>query len=110
MPRVCILEPTKVDVSCASEWGELVVLFPHGVQRSSIWDSRYSGEVLAALAAHDYCPIEDYFVIAGSQVPLVTAAVAMSQKYGAIQYLFFSAPDRAYKARTLGETKNGATA
>lgn len=101
MPRVFILEPTKVDISCATEWGELVTLFPRGAQRSSIWDARYSDEVLAALASYDYCPIEDYLVVAGSQVPLVIAAVAIAQEHGAAQYLFFSAPDRAYKARTL---------
>lgn len=102
MPRVFLLEPTKVDVSRAADWGQLTVLFPPGVHRSSIWDERYSGEVLNALAVHRYIPLEDFFLVAGSQVPLVMASIVMTKAYGVIQYLFYNAIDHSYHSKTLG--------
>lgn len=82
MSRVFFIErPTRkgIDVSSASAFGEIHILFSGEDRRPSIFDSHeFVDKVMKALAAVDFNPSEDLFCIAGSMVSVALSMIALS--------------------------------
>ncbi len=103
MARVILLEPCKLNVTQASKWGVLEHIFKQGERRSSIWSESFKNEVIERLQCINFDPEEDSLIIAGHMVPLIIAVALLVTTYGGVRVLFYSAVDRDYVPRTLGE-------
>lgn len=100
MPRAFVLEPTLVDVTCAENYGDLVLLFPNCVPRSRIWSGQFMKDVLAAFKKYAFDYEQDYFVIAGAMAPLTLTIAELVCAYPSINFLLHSTSDQAYIAVT----------
>jgi len=102
--KAWVIEPTKVDVRQAEAYGSITYVFDKGETRVSIWDVMFTDSVLDALDAKGFNPVRDYIVVTGNMVTLTLAITAMVSTYGSIRALLYSATERAYVLRLLGET------
>lgn len=108
--RAFVLEPCNLDVSGAEVFGDVTYVFDVGSKRHSIWSEEYAVDVVSAMRRHEFDADEDYFVVAGHMVSVVRAIDALVREYGFIQSLMFSATDRHYIARRLGNGQSSCTA
>jgi hypothetical protein len=76
-PRVFMLMPYKLDVSKATEYGEIKMVFDGVQKKPSIWSPEFVKEVLDRLEDMEYDPSTDYILIVGSMVSLVRAVTAI---------------------------------
>jgi len=103
--QVFILEPTHIDVSQAERFGAVKYVFDHGARRVSIWDDNFGDEVVRQLAANNFNPASDFFVIVGHMVPLVLSIAAMLNEWQRINVLAYSSVERQYVERRLDVTR-----
>lgn len=109
MSRVFILEPTSLDTKEAARFGELVYVFPPRTSRTSIWDERFSEQVVQRLIEEDYDPCSDYFVVVGHMVQMVLASTAICAKWKRFKALLFSSIEHTYKSQTIGAQEDAPT-
>lgn len=105
MSRVFILEPPKnnIDISRASEFGEIEFIFATGERRPSVFDTDvYSKQVLKILDEKNFEPGCDCFCVVGSFIKLITAVAAMIHKFKSINVLFYNALENEYVLRPIG--------
>jgi hypothetical protein len=103
MARAFILEPTRLDVTSASQYGDITTLFPRGVTRNDIWTGAFRKELLEVLERLAYDPTEDYVVVAGSMVPItVMLSIIVREKKTSVKLLLYNSTDRAYIPHTTG--------
>jgi hypothetical protein len=99
-PRCFLLLRPDKDCRRAAEHGALVTVFPDGERRPSIWSDDFVREALRRLRGHEYDPSLDSLVVAGSVVPVVTVACAVTHEYGRPpRLLFFDAQRQGFVAR-----------
>jgi hypothetical protein len=107
-PRCFLIEPcTNVNTAPASKHGPVLVLFPRGSRRASIWSDEFRQEILAALDAHAYDPANDHIVIAGHMIPVTIMIGTLVQRFGEISVLFYDAPSRDYVAYSMKDIAYG---
>lgn len=108
--RCFVIEPVRnVDINAADKFGNIVVLFPAGVSRPSIWEESYVAAVLKKLASYSYDPDTDYLVIAGPVVPLVKVIGMLCSTYSKIRALCWSASERDYILQEIGHEREHST-
>lgn len=115
-PRVFLVEPARrdVDVSPATQFGELVTVFEpparrgHGsrvedgaplrrVFRPTVFDAEaYAVAFLEVLDSHGFDPDVDFLLLTGGQLPLCLAFGAMVARYGQFKTLAFNSTMNAY--------------
>lgn len=106
-PRAFVLEPCRrIDVSRASKYGEILYIFERNDGRPSIWTDEFVIEAIERLKNTRYDPARDYFILAGSIVPLAKVVAALAAEYGHVRALAFSATDRDYIQQELGRCMN----
>ena len=101
MTKVFVLEPTRLDVSAACAYGELVYIFAPGQHRSSIWTPEFAAELLARLSQLGYTS-NDYILIAGHVVAVSILLTALVAAYSKVSALAFDSCGRRYVPQTLG--------
>ena len=89
--RCFLVEATDLDVSSASKFGELQVVFPSERWRPSVFLPDYAEALVARLREVDYDPEVDFVVVAGRQLPLAVAMAAIGATYGKFRVLAFNA-------------------
>jgi len=99
--RVFILEPTRVDVSAAEEFGDITYVFGQGERRVSIWNTLFAEHTVASMENVGFDPTTDCFAVVGHLVPLTLALIALLKKHQAVNILLYSAIDRCYLERTV---------
>lgn len=104
MARAFLLEEHRLDVSQAAQFGSITCLFGSKRSRNSIWDSEFKCQILEAMNSENYDPKIDYFIVVGSMVPIAIAIATLVAFYGPIQVLLFSAVERQYISRTIGDS------
>jgi hypothetical protein len=104
MPRAFLLEETDLDVTSASAFGAIEVLFSSNVPRPSIWSDDFEDRVLERLIEVRFNPDRDFIILTGQVVPLVRATTVVSEAYGHFKVLAFDTRDRArrYEPISLG--------
>lgn len=100
--RSFVIEKTTYDVTQASKFGEIVYVYSERERRSSIWSDDFVRDVLNRLSEADFDPSADYFVIAGSTVPVTKIVAALAATYGRFRALCFSATDHDYVFQEYG--------
>lgn len=106
MGRVILIEKPKahIDVTKASPYGDIVVLFGDHDRRSSVFHTRaYAEEVLAQLVKIDFRPNDDAFCVTGAVVPIVVGLSAALLRYGPLKVLLYNASDDKYVLRMVGD-------
>ena len=110
MSRVFILEPTRVAVDAACEYGDVVYVFEQDEKRPSIFSSAFRPALRRQMEALEYNSKEDYILVAGAQANiLVFITEVMHTHGGPIQALIFNAPTHAYSPLLLGGENYGPT-
>jgi len=107
--RAFVLEPTRLDVSQAREFGELHYIFDAGERRASIWSEEFQAEVVENLKRANFDPEKDLLVIAGHLVPIVLSLTTLLRVHRAVSVLFYSAVDRCYIERKLDVNSSSAS-
>lgn len=102
--RAFIIEPARVDVSPAGDWGQLVELYYPNERRPSMWSSDYVADVIDRLRRHGYSPRHDYIVISGPAAMLVMVTTALVALYAEcpVKALYYDHASRSYVERYLG--------
>ncbi len=104
MPRVFLLEPTRLDVRGAEDYGDLITLFPGEGMRSSVWEDHFPVDLCDRLDKVRFDPETDMLVLAGDQVMVNLSIAEMVARYGTVRALAWNARSRAYVPMTLGRT------
>lgn len=105
--RVFIVEPCRLDVRNAAEFGTIEYLFDENDHRASIWTHDFLNEISNVLKKKKYDPSRDFFAVSGRLVPVTMAAIHILSLYKRVRFLFFNAVDRNYVERELSnETRN----
>jgi len=96
-PRVFMLQPHKVDISPAFEYGQVRFIFKKGENRPSIWSDDFVEEVLNRLEDEEFNPQVDFLLAAGNFVPVVRAFAAIAKRYTPTpKVLFYDAVQARY--------------
>lgn len=101
-PKAILIEKTKMDVSSAAVFGEIVHVFPKGRPRSSIWSDDFLEEAIESLADLEYDPAIDYIILVGQLVPLTKVIARLVSIYNRIRILCWSATERDYLLQEVG--------
>ena len=102
MNRVFVIEPPTVDISPARAYGQIVILFPSGLQKSPLDTDYYAGKVIAALREHQFDKDKDVLCLVGSMTSMAVLTAAMVARYKAFKSLIFNAEQKHYVLRVLG--------
>jgi hypothetical protein len=104
--RVFMIEPCRpeLNVSSAETYGKIRHVFNKDESRPSIWTEEFVGEVIKRLDNAHFDPDVDYFIIAGSTVPVTTIACSIVAAYGHVKLLGFCASGRHYIPLEIGES------
>ena len=104
MSKVFILEPvrSKLDVSKAREYGEIIYIFQRDARRCSVWDHKnFSLTVLRRLKALGYNYKTDFICVVGAILTVTIAIIALTQKYEEFNALFFNSVSGDYVKRNF---------
>ena len=104
MSKVFVLEQpnASLDISKAKDFGELVFVFDRKEYRCSCFKTvEYTEKILNNMETLGYDPDVDFFLVAGSMVPIVTAMVGVVSAFGKVKVLFYRANEMEYVERTL---------
>lgn len=104
MSRSFLVEETTLDVSGAKQHGRLVLLFPPGRYRPSVWEPTFAQAAISRLEAEGFDPEHDFIVLTGQQLTLVALVAAVVARYGKFRALAFNAHGsvRDYEQITMG--------
>jgi hypothetical protein len=104
MSRVFIISPTDYDVSDATRYGKLTVVFTGA--RPSIFDhSRFREEFMKRIKALGFDRNTDSLLCIGTSVPVVLATSFLVQEYQWLKVLFFHAAEQQYVMRIIGDER-----
>lgn len=100
--RVFLLERVRrnIDVSSASEFGQMQYLLEPNQPRARLFDSNeYVTDVVEAFERVGFDPKEDAFVVAGNMVSISLAMIALSLhvKHRGMKLLVFNAMNEGYQ-------------
>lgn len=99
MNKVFIIEPPRqnIDVSKAETYGEIVYIFSPTSRRCSVFSHACFGQtVLQRLKELDFDFKADSICIVGAMVTVLTAIIAISQRYDEFNVLLFNSVDDSY--------------
>lgn len=101
--RVFLVTETALDVSRASEYGELITLLD---EKLSVFSTDAMVRALEdAMDAHGYDPAEDYLLVSGAQGPIVLATAVAVSKSEEVKLLFFDTRHSDYRPRVFRRTQ-----
>lgn len=105
--RAILIEPTtRVDVSAAQRYGEIVYIFEKNESRPSIWTEEFVQVAMIRLEQMNYDPKADTIIIAGAIVPLIKLIGCLTANFGRIRVLCHSAIERDYTLQEIGQCIN----
>lgn len=102
MPKVFIIEPPRnnIDVSKATEYGDIVYVFEHDDRRCSIFQCTEFGKtILDNLEVLKYDPDEDYICVVGALLTVTISLIAITQMYETFSLLLFDSVHNEYIKR-----------
>ncbi len=92
----------SLDISKAKSFGELIFIFNKREHRCSCFKTvEYTDNILTKMEELGYDPDVDFFLVAGSMVPIVTAMVGVVSTFGKVKVLLYRANEMEYVERTL---------
>ena len=101
MSNVFVLERTLKNLDSAHDHGTVVYVFDEGDKRPSIWETEeFLGHVAERLGAMNFSE-DDYFLCAGSTVPLLAIMSLLSNLYPVFKVLFWHSVVQEYVPRTF---------
>jgi hypothetical protein len=102
-PRVFMLMPHKLDVSKATEYGKIKMIFDGVQKKPSIWTPEFVKETLDRLEDMEYDPSTDYFLVVGSMVSVVRSTTALVSSCTVLpKGLFYDISSGKYVPLTMG--------
>jgi hypothetical protein len=98
-----MLMPHDKNVSRASEFGKIQLLFDRSESRPSIWDMALYDEAIDRLAEEHYNPDQDYILVAGTMVPTVLFVAQLVAAHKKVKLLCFDMPSGEYVCKVAGD-------
>jgi len=100
--KVILFERVKsnLDISSASEFGEITVVFGSGDRRCSAFNTKlYQETLLNRLNELKFERITDYICVAGSVLVISIGLITIAQAYSSFNVLLFSSTESRYVPR-----------
>lgn len=95
-PRCFVVEPTKVSLNSARQFGDLLYMFDENTSRPSLFDSGLGEALRVRFVELDFDPLKDFFVVAGDNIAITRAAAVLGELCGNFQMLVWSKRTTGY--------------
>lgn len=104
-PRCFLLEPTRLDISSAYQFGEIWEVFDGTTYRNSVYDPSPAVErdIVGSLTDMGFDSDNDRVILAGNVAMLVRATAAIVSKWGAFNAVLFDNALRSYVLIKIGD-------
>lgn len=103
-PRAFALEPTNLDVSPASRFGEIVHLYKGPSEHPLAYEARFAKELITRLNELKFDAECDALILAGKLHSMVAMVAAAVVHFGKVNVLMFDHACRQYNRIIIGDS------